>query len=63
MSLRGMRFVPLSPMSAVTTNLLWAALTRWANASDENPANTTECTAPNRAHASIVMGSCGIMGM
>ena len=33
------------------------------SASGENPPNTTECTAPMRAHASMATAASGIMGM
>ncbi len=35
---------------------------RSRSACAEKPANTTECTAPMRAQASMVVGSSGIIG-
>ena len=60
--LSGMDFPPRIPSQAVTTNGDSAAEILDASASAEKPANTTEWTAPILAHASIVMGSSGIMG-
>ena len=40
------------PPSAVKINLQPESLIRSTNEPDENPAKTTECTAPMRAHAS-----------
>jgi len=40
-----------------------AEFIRVASASAENPANTTLWGAPIRAHASIAIGSSGIIGM
>ena len=50
------------PPSAVTRTLQSESLMRSASASAENPPNTTECTAPIRAQASIEMGSSGSSG-
>ncbi|KAG1181485.1 hypothetical protein G6F35_015889 [Rhizopus arrhizus] len=36
---------------------------RWARLTDANPPNTTECTAPIRAQASIVNTASGTIGM
>ena len=36
---------------------------RVPHAFPENPPNTCECTTPSRAHASIVTGSSGTIGM
>lgn len=36
---------------------------RWARASAEKPPNTTECTAPIRAQASMAIGSSHTSGM
>ena len=36
---------------------------RSRSASGENPPNTTECTAPMRAHASIATAASGTIGM
>ena len=51
------------PPSAVTTTRASASRIRSRSASDENPPNTTEWTAPMRVQASIVTTSSGIMGM
>ncbi len=51
------------PPSAVTSTLASASLMRSRRASDENPPNTTECTAPMRVQASMATGSSGIIGM
>ncbi|MNL02632.1 hypothetical protein D3C87_1231450 [compost metagenome] len=36
---------------------------RWARLTDANPPNTTECTAPIRAQASMVNTASGTIGM
>ena len=53
----------LQAASWVTTTLASASSIRSASASEENPPNTTEWTAPIRAQASIVIGSSGIIPM
>src|ERR1700688_1867604 len=60
--LSGTRLPPRSPSSAVMTMLEPQSAIRPPSASDEKPANTTECTAPIRAHASIAMAISGIIG-
>jgi len=51
------------PPSVHTTTLGAASSMRCARFTDANPPNTTECTAPMRAHASIVNTASGTMGM
>ncbi len=51
-----------NPPSAVMTTFACASLIRSRSDSAENPPKTTVCTAPIRAHASIAIGSSGIMG-
>jgi hypothetical protein len=46
----------------VITSLAWASSMRLRSASAENPPNTTECTAPMRAQASIATTASGIIG-
>ena len=58
----GTAFVPRITPVAVTSTRGALSITRLASASAENPPKTTECTAPMRAHASIVMGSRSTMG-
>ena len=41
----------------------WASSMRAASSFAANPPNTTECTAPSRAHASIAMTASGTIGM
>ena len=45
------------------TSLAWASFIRPLSASAEKPPKTTVCGAPIRAHASIAIGSSGIIGM
>jgi hypothetical protein len=40
-----------------------ASSMRSASSGAANPQNTTECTAPRRAHASIAMAASGTIGM
>ncbi len=49
------------PLQVMSTRALQSSM-RLARASEEKPPNTTECTAPMRAHASMAMGSCGGRG-
>ena len=49
----GILLPPRSPSLAVTTILQPASTMRSRSDSAEKPPNTTECTAPMRAHASI----------
>ena len=51
--LSGIGRPPRTPSSAVMTNLDSASSMRPARLSGEKPPNTTECTAPMRAQASI----------
>ena len=53
------RFCP----SAVMTTTAWASSIRLRSASELNPAKTTECAAPMRAHASMATIASGIIGM
>jgi hypothetical protein len=53
MALSGILRPPRSPSSAVMTTFAPASTMRSRNASALNPPNTTECTAPIRAQASI----------
>ena len=50
------------PHDAVTTTFGRASSTRVASSLGANPPNTTECTAPNRAQASMAMTASGTMG-
>ena len=50
-------FLPLMTPDVVTTTRDLQSTTRDASDSAENPAKTTEWTAPMRAHASMVIGS------
>jgi hypothetical protein len=45
------------------TSLAWESWMRPASASAEKPPKTTVCGAPIRAHASMAIGSSGIIGM
>ncbi len=57
-------FAPLrQPASAVSSTFAPASFIRSRSASAEKPPNTTECTAPMRAHASMAMAASGTMGM
>ena len=51
------------PQDAVTTTLGRASSMRTASSCGANPPNTTECTAPIRAQASIAITASGIIGM
>ena len=51
------------PPSAVTRTFASASRMRSRSASELKPPNTTPCTAPIRAQASIAIGSSGIIGM
>jgi hypothetical protein len=46
-----------------TTTLGAASSMRWARLTEAKPPNTTECTAPIRAQASIVNTASGTIGM
>ena len=54
---------PRGPSSAVTTTRQSESRIRSRSASGENPPNTTEWTAPMRAHASIATAASGTIGM
>ena len=54
---------PRGPSSAVTTTRQSESRIRSRSASGENPPNTTECTAPIRAQASIATAASGTIGM
>ncbi len=62
-ALSGMRLPPRMPSLAVITTLQRASTMRSRSASAAKPPNTTECTAPMRAHASIAYTVSGIIGM
>ena len=51
------------PQEAVTITLGWASAMRAASSAAANPPNTTECTAPSRAQASIAIAASGTIGM
>ena len=51
------------PQEADTMSLGLASLMRTASSGAAKPPNTTECTAPRRAQASMAMTASGIMGM
>ncbi len=59
----GIFLPPRSPSSAVITNRESQSMIRPARLSAEKPPNTTECTAPMRAQASMATGVSTIMGM
>ncbi len=58
-----MRLPPRLPSSAVMTMVEPQSSIRPPRLSGEKPPNTTECTAPMRAQASIATAASGIMGM
>ena len=51
------------PQEAETITLGLASLMRVASSGAAKPPNTTECTAPRRAQASMAMTASGIMGI
>ena len=51
------------PHDAHTTAFACASSIRLASSLAAKPPNTTECTAPIRAHASIAMTASGTIGM
>jgi len=51
------------PQDAATITFGVASSMRLASSFGANPPNTTECTAPSRAHASIATTARGTMGM
>ena len=54
--------LPSTPQDAVTTTRGRASPIRVASSAAANPPKTTECTAPSRAQASIVISASGIIG-
>jgi hypothetical protein len=54
---------PSIPQEAATTTRGLASSIRTASSLEANPPNTTECTAPSRAQASIAITASGIIGM
>ena len=50
------------PQDAVTSTRGRASSTRAASSLAANPPNTTECTAPSRAQASIATTASGTIG-
>ena len=50
------------PKFDVTTTVAPESTMRSLSASAESPLNTTQWMAPMRAHASMQMANCGIMG-
>ena len=58
-----MRLPPRRPKSCVMTTEAWQSTMRLRSDSAEKPPNTTECTAPRRAQASIAMAASGTMPM
>ncbi len=50
------------PHDAARISFGLASSIRAASSFGANPPNTTECTAPIRAQASIAMTACGIIG-
>jgi hypothetical protein len=51
------------PHEAVSTTLGLASSMRTASSAGANPPNTTECTAPIRAQASMATTASGTIGM
>ncbi len=58
-----MTLVNSMPQVAVISTLGLASSMRTASSWGAKPPNTTECTAPSRAQASMEMTASGIMGM
>ncbi len=52
-----------TPHEAATTTSGWASSIRAASSAAAKPPNTTECTAPSRAEASIATTASGTIGM
>ena len=61
--LYGTALPPRMPASAVTITFGFASSMRVARLAAANPPNTTECTAPMRAQASIAKAASAIIGM
>jgi len=55
--------LPSMPHDADTITDGAASSMRTASSLDANPPNTTECTAPIRAHASMATAASGTIGM
>ena len=51
------------PQDADTITFGVASSIRIASSGEAKPPNTTECTAPSRAHASIAIAASGTIGM
>ncbi len=51
------------PQEAVSTSTGSASSMRLASSAAAKPPNTTECTAPSRAQASMAKTACGTIGM
>ena len=54
--------LPSMPHDADTITFGVASSIRIASSGDAKPPNTTECTAPSRAHASIAIAASGTIG-
>ena len=63
MGLYSMTRLVSMPQEAVTSTFGSASSIRVASSCAAKPPNTTECTAPIRAHASIAIAASGIIGM
>ncbi len=63
MGLYSMSRVTSMAPDAETTTFGFASSMRMASSWGAKPPNTTECTAPRRAQASMAMAASGIMGM
>ena len=55
--------LPSMPQEAVTITFGCASSMRTASSLEAKPPNTTECTAPSRAQASMAIAASGTMGM
>ena len=61
--LYGSTRLPSMPQDADTITFGVASSIRIASSFGAKPPNTTECTAPRRAHASIAIAASGTIGM
>ena len=61
--LYGSTRLPSMPQDADTITFGVASSIRIASSRGAKPPNTTECTAPRRAHASIAIAASGTIGM
>ena len=61
--LYGSTRLPSMPQDADTITFGVASSIRIASSGGAKPPNTTECTAPRRAHASIAIAASGTIGM